>query len=181
MTRYSNDVKRLLERRGAMRARDGAIIDPVVDEANGVQWFFKYRKSTLGKYKWFAIGQQNPLMNVDVTARTPGTINTPLITGAALAVPLPGMYLPAITYQGNGSSVCTLLIGTYLDSTTLYDSWNVTSAAAGANVSGELLAIAGPREMTVAGRVLQVGVSTNVLGGSLLVNNLKMFPSRINI
>lgn len=180
MTKLSRDLQKLVERRGLMRARDGAVVDPVVDDANGVQWFFKYRKNAPGKYKWFAIGQQNPLFAVDVTNRAPTPINTANIVGASVVIPFSGMYLPVITHQSNGSAICTILFGTYYDGVSLNSSWNVTIAAAGANVSGDLTEVGGPHEFT-AGHSLQNGFSTNVLGATILANNLKLFPYRILI
>lgn len=107
MTRYSRDIQRLTNRRSLVRARDGAIIDPVVDEVNGIQWFFQFKKSALTKYKWYAIGQQEPLLAVDAGTYTIPTINTWSAPGNSVIVPFSGEYSPRVFAQPFSISALT--------------------------------------------------------------------------
>lgn len=118
MTRYSKDVQRLLNRRGILNARDGAVIDPVVDDANGIQWFFQFRKNSLSKYKWIAMGQQEPLVGFSGAGLVATPINTYVVSAAAVLIPFSGEYVPQIYGQFGTTAVSTLTYGYSLDGTT---------------------------------------------------------------
>lgn len=178
MTRYSNDVKRLLERRGTMRARDGAVIDPVIDDSTGVQWFFKYRKSTLGLYKWIAMGAQFPLISSLGGSFTPTPINTDVITGALVTAPFSGVYTQRAKGQASSSAGSTLSLRTFLDAVTLFDQWQYTFFGTGQwsfDLGAQVL-----REVK-AQHSIQLGAQCSVLGPAIAANYLEITPKCINI
>lgn len=115
-------MQMLARRKGAMRAKDGAIVSIVVDDANGVEWQFQYRKYAGSFYKWFALGQPDPLSSDTGTLLTPTPINTNVF-GAQVTLPMSGMYRWKIAGQiGAGGSNSTLTAAMYLDQTTNLES-----------------------------------------------------------
>jgi hypothetical protein len=168
MTRLARDVRMLSNRRSSMRAIDGAVIDPVVDEANGIQWFFKYRKNAPSLYKWFAMGEQTPLIaGSSAVGITPTPINTIVLSADVISIPFSGMYLNEMTCQlGAGSSASTESVGWYLDGgTTALGIVLVTLVVATAPqvLSGKDIA---PREI-LASHSLQIGAQVTVLGANV--------------
>lgn len=180
MTRYRTDIQRLLDRRGNLNARDGAIIDPVVDESNGTQWFFKYKKFTPGKYKWFAVGRQEDIIVQTGTALTPTPINTDVITGAAVTVPFSGMYFPRVTGSWNSSALSTVQLEVFRNGVAPA-LWQAKFAFVASQPfwyrddEPEL-----PIEF-FAQQFIQVGAQCSVLGPSLLDHSLKVRPLRVNV
>lgn len=179
MTRYSKDVQKLLNRRSAMGAKDGAIIDPVVDEVNEIQWFFQYRKNSLNKYKWFAIGKQEPLWARSVIALPITPINT-VVFGSQVVVPFDGLYWPRLSGSfGATTNALTWTLGVYLDATTLQDITIAGSLASGffGNFDFEL-----QQPIDVAAQhALTLGMQINILAVSLASNGLKVSPVAVNL
>lgn len=179
VTKLAKDIAMLTHRRGALKARDGAIIDPIVDDANGIQWFFQYRKYSKSFWKWYAVGQQQTLWSPAGIAVTPTPINTDSITGAAVTAPFSGEYMQTIRGLSSSSAASQLWFRSFLDGVTLTDGWIYNFAAAG-NFPFELNAVF-YREL-LAQHVFQLGAQVTVLGPTIGANHLfGITPRRIAI
>lgn len=180
MTRYSKDIQRLLNRRGPLNARDGAIIDPVVDEVNGVQWFFQYRKNLASKYKWLAMGQQNPLVSSTATILTPTPINTFIAGAASVVAPFAGIYQPRIDAQigGSGSGAVVVSLSYQLDGTTGLETYGKTMTLGTQDLfNGDSKSL----YEFAAGHSLNFAMSVTVLGMICNSHTVKMAPRAINV
>lgn len=119
MTQLTGDLQWLMRHKGRMRQRDGAIIDPVVDALNGIQWFFQFRKYHPGPYKWLAIGEQSPI-SISIGTITPTPINTWVYGGSGLVLPFTGLWWTRMFGQKTSSAVATHYVGISLDQATPY-------------------------------------------------------------
>lgn len=178
MTRYSKDIQSLVNRRGLLNARDGAIIDPVVDEVNGIQWFFKYHKNLQSKFKWVAVGAQQPLVSATGTTLTPTPINTFVAGAASIAAPLDGLYQHRIDAQlgGSGSGGVVVSISYFLDGTTGLETYarQMTLGTQDLfNGDARSLYEMGP------GHTFQLAMAVTVLGMISNSHTLKMAPRAV--
>lgn len=180
MTRYPSDIQKLLDRRTNLRARDGAIVDPVVDETNGIQWIFKYRKNAPGKYKWFAYGLLAPLWANTGTVLTPTPISTPVQGAASIVLPFAGVYIPrlgaAMGGSGSGSSVVTWWW--YVNGVTQLSAFQrqFTLGTLDTIFSEALI----PSEVPIAGSNISLGMSVSVLGPVANGHTVLATPQRVN-
>lgn len=174
--RLSKDIQMLTRRRGSMRARDGAIIDPVVDEINGVVWQFQFRKATNGKYKWLALGRQEDLQ-ISGSTVTPSPINTYVASAAVLTMPFSGLYTPHIDGNLGCTSAALVTVGFFIDGalTGPIDAFGtVLAAGEGKWLSAENI----PREI-LAQHTVGVAVQTGTLSGAIGGHVMKVRPLRV--
>lgn len=177
MTRLPDDIQRLLDRKTPMRARNGAIIDPVVDVANGIQWFFKYNKFSPSKYKWLAMGEQIPLVASQFTTLTPTPINTDVQSTGVVQVPFNGMYKPHLDFQTSfaGGSP-TIVFKVLIDGVTLAASFaDISSGSTYYSVDD-----VSDREV-LQGHTLNGAWQVSALGPVLTSNIIRVYPRRIMI
>lgn len=181
MTKLSRDVQRLVERRGLMRARDGAIIDPVVDETTGVQWFFKFRKNSPLKHKWIFMGGCD-LVAFDGTNFTP--VNTALnVPGTPqVVVPFFGIYLPGMQSGVVGVAALTgVTLGLTIDGTTTFFSQGLTMPAGTPSMSIKSDYPVDGQELKAGVTVQQTYQNSSSSGATYLSRMVSLRPRRIMI
>lgn len=179
MTKLPKDIQRLVDRRTVQRARDGAVVDPVVDEASGTQWFFKFRKNSPLKHKWIFLGGPD-LLNYDGgNYSTPGTAvtypGTPVLT-----VPFTGVYIPGmqayLTNNATAGTLASLMIA--IDATTVIDTIQHHLALASAQsflwrdypVDGQEL---------ITQHQIILGYQSSVLGVTFNNRSIRLRPRRV--
>jgi hypothetical protein len=96
MTKLKRDTREMGSRRKpGVGSLDDEVAEVLVDAANGVNWQFKYRKSSPSRYRWEFVGGP-PLTASDPTTFTPSATTFQNNSGPQITIPFAGEYLPYV-------------------------------------------------------------------------------------
>jgi hypothetical protein len=181
MTRLAADVQRIQRKRGSMKARDGAIINVVVDDTTGTEWVFQLRKDLASPHKWVFIGGTDWFAFDGANYPTVGTgLNLP--GTPALLVPFSGIFTASVqaTVVNNTSPGTQAALGASRDGATTFMSqpFNIAGASYSAFITNEY-----PLDGQVMrqGETVQAAYQSNIAAVVFLTRMLKLRPRRIMI